>query len=168
MCPISATHKENIISLASHGHPTYYIASHTGISQPTVSRVLKDILPNWQTPHSDHPSKLFATATCSILLQITTGKAANAVQVTRHINTIIPNPVPIQTVRNALMKHSFKAVTKKKKHCSPQCTGRNDWPLLWSIRSWQWRTGREWLGQMGSSGCGNRWERGWLRARYKE
>ena len=42
--PISAAHKENIISLASHGHPTHYIASHTGISQPTVSRVLKDYI----------------------------------------------------------------------------------------------------------------------------
>ena len=58
MHPISAAHKENIISLASHGHSTHYIASPTGISQPTVSRVLKDILPNWQTPHFDHPSKL--------------------------------------------------------------------------------------------------------------
>jgi transposase len=115
MHPISAAHKENIISLASHGHSTRYIASHTGISQPTVSRVLKEILPNRQTPHFGCPSKLTATATRSILSQITTGKAANAVQVTRHINTIIANPVSTQTVRNALKKHSFKAVTKKKK-----------------------------------------------------
>ena len=115
MRPISAAHKENIISLASHGHSTCHIASHTGISQPTVSRVLKNILPNQQTPHNGHPSKLSATATHSILSQITTGKAANAVQVTRHINTIIPNPVSTQTVRNVLKKHSFKAVIKKKK-----------------------------------------------------
>ena len=116
MCFISTAHKGNIISLASHGHSTcYIIASHTGISQPTVSRVLKDILSNLQIPHFGCPPKLSATATCSILSQITTGKAANAVQVTRHINTIIPNPFSTQTVRNALKKHSFKAVTKKKK-----------------------------------------------------
>lgn len=115
MHPISSAHKENILSLASHGHSTRYIASKTGISQPTVSRVLQDLLPNRQTPHSGRPSQLSATATRSILAQITTGKAANAVQAARHINTIIPHPVSTQTVRNVLKKHSFKAVTKKKK-----------------------------------------------------
>src|SRR3979490_933822 len=43
------------------------------------------------------------------------GKAANTVQVTKHINTIISHPVCPQTVRNVLKQHSFKAVTKKKK-----------------------------------------------------
>ena len=63
MRPISAAHKENIISLASHGHSTCYIASHTGISQPTVSRVLKNILPDQQTPQLGRPSKLSPTVT---------------------------------------------------------------------------------------------------------
>src|SRR5258705_11494418 len=46
MHPISSAHKENILSLASHGHSTCYIASQTGISQPTVSRALHELLPN--------------------------------------------------------------------------------------------------------------------------
>src|SRR3979490_3359773 len=45
----------------------------------------------------------------------TTGKATNAVQVTKYINTFISHPVCPQTVRNVLKQHSFKAVTKKKK-----------------------------------------------------
>jgi DDE superfamily endonuclease/Transposase len=115
MHPIPSAQKENILSLASHGHSTCYIASHTGISQSTVSRVLKTILPNQQSPHAGHHSKLSVTATHSILRQITCGKAANAVQATRNINTVIPHPVSTQTVRNVLRRHSFKAVTKKKK-----------------------------------------------------
>src|SRR3979490_1620253 len=43
------------------------------------------------------------------------GKAANAIQVTKHINTIISHPVFPQTVRNVLKQHSFKAITKRKK-----------------------------------------------------
>src|SRR5882672_6196508 len=49
MHPISSTQKENILSLASNGHSTHSIASNLGVSQPTVSRVLQDLLPNRQT-----------------------------------------------------------------------------------------------------------------------
>jgi len=77
--------------------------------------VLQDLLPNRQTLHAGRPSKLSTTAQHSIIQQITTGKAANAVEATKHINSIIPNPVSSQTVRNLLKKNAFKAVTKKKK-----------------------------------------------------
>ena len=115
MHPISSAQKENILSLASNSYSTSSIASKTGVGRSTVSRILQDILPNRQVPSSGHPSKLSPTAQHTIIRQITTGKAANAVQATNHINTIIPNPVTPQTVRNILKKHSFKAVTKKKK-----------------------------------------------------
>ena len=49
------------------------------------------------------------------LIQITTGKAANAVQGLKHINSIISTLVPSETVRRVLRKNLFKAVTKKKK-----------------------------------------------------
>ena len=48
-------------------------------------------------------------------MQITTGKAANAVQATNHINSIISTLVSSETVRRVLRKNSFKAVVKKKK-----------------------------------------------------
>src|SRR6266850_368088 len=115
MCPISSSQKENILSLASNGHSTCHIASSLGVSQPTVSRVLKDLLPNRDIPLSGHPSKLSPTSQHSIVTQITMGKVANAVQATQHINSIISTPVSSQTVRRVLKKCSFKAVTKKKK-----------------------------------------------------
>ena len=49
------------------------------------------------------------------LIQITTGKAANAIQGPKHINSIISTLVPSETVRRVFRKNSFKAVVKKKK-----------------------------------------------------
>jgi len=115
MHPISSAQKENILSLASNGHSTHLIASRVGVSQPTVSRVLKDLLPNRSTPLPGCPSKLSPTSQHAVITQITTGKATNAVEVTKYINSIISHPVSAQTVRRVLKNHSFKAVTKKKK-----------------------------------------------------
>jgi transposase len=115
MRSISSAQKENIIALASNGQSTRKIASSLGVSQPTVVRALQNLLPNHQSPHSGRPSKLSATSERAIITQITTGKVANAVQATKHINSIIPNPVSSQTVRRVLKRHSLKAVTKKKK-----------------------------------------------------
>jgi transposase len=115
MLPISSAQKENILSVASNGLSTHHIASRLGVGRSTISRVLQDLLPNRQILLKGRPSKLSPTDKRSILTQITTGKAANAVQVTKHINTIISHPVHPQTVRNVLKQHSFKAVTKKKK-----------------------------------------------------
>ena len=94
---------------------TCKIASSLGVNQPTVVRVLQNLLPNHQSPHSGRPSKLSATSERTIITQITTGKVANAVQATKHINSIIPNLVSSKTVRQVLKRHSLKAVTKKKK-----------------------------------------------------
>jgi transposase len=60
----------------------------------------------------------------------------------KHINTIIPNPVSSQTVRNVLKRHSFKAVTKKKK---PLLTAKHRKQRLafalkhqeWTVEDWK-------------------------------
>ena len=46
--------------------------------------------------------------------QITTERLHNAVQATKFINNIIPNPVSPQTVRNVFRKNNFHSVVKKK------------------------------------------------------
>ena len=51
----------------------------------------------------------------AIVQQIITGKAKNAVQATKFINSIVTSPVFSQTVRHTLKETSFKAVVKKKK-----------------------------------------------------
>jgi hypothetical protein len=80
-----------------------------------LSRTLQNLLSNHQTPPTGWPSKLSARDQHASLTQITTGKAANAVQATKHINSIISTPVSSETIRRILRKNSFKAVVKKKK-----------------------------------------------------
>jgi transposase len=115
MHPTSSAQKENILSLASNGFSNRHIASKLGLGRSTVARTLQTLLPNHHTPLTGRPSKLSSTDQHAIILQITTGKASNAVQAMKHINTIISDPVSSQTVRRVLKKHSFKAVVKKKK-----------------------------------------------------
>ena len=142
MHPISSAYKENIISLASNGYSTRHIATKLGISHPTVSRVLKTLLPNHQPPLAGCPSKLSATDQHAIIKQITTYQSANAVQATNHINSIISNPVSSNTVRRVLKKHSFKAVVKKKK---PLLSARHRQKRLafalkhreWTVEDWK-------------------------------
>ena len=142
MHPISSADKENILSLASHGHSTRSIAKKTGLGKSTVIRTLHKILPNRQMPSSGCPSKLSSTDQHAILSQITTGRAANAVQATKHINTIISNPVSSETVRRILRKNSFKAVVKKKK---PKLNARHIKRRLafalkykeWTVEDWK-------------------------------
>ena len=67
--------------------------------------------------------------------QITTGRAANAVQPAHHINVISPSPVSAQTVRRVLKNHSFKAVTKKKK---PLLAARNKKHLAFALKYQEW------------------------------
>lgn len=78
----------------------------------------------------------------AVLTQITTGKAANAVEATNYINTIIPTPVSSETVRRVLRKKSFKAVVKKKK---PLLSARHRQRRLafaqkyreWTVEDWK-------------------------------
>ncbi|KAG6326476.1 hypothetical protein ID866_12613 [Astraeus odoratus] len=129
MRSISSSQKENILSMASNGIPTHHMASKLGLGKSMVSRALQDLLPDCPIASAGHLTKLSSTNQHCILLQIASGKVSNAVQATTHINSIIPNAVPSQTVRNLLKQHSFKAVTKKKKsHYLRQCT-RSIWPL---------------------------------------
>ena len=114
MHPKSFAQKENILSLAFYGISTHYVASKLGIGKFTVSRTLKNLLPNHQTPATGHPSKLSATDQHAALTQIITGEAANAVQAIKHINNIISTPVSSETVRRVLRKNSFKAGEEEK------------------------------------------------------
>lgn len=115
MHPISSAQKQNILSLASNGYSIRHIASKVGVGKSTISRILQDILPTRLVPSSGCPLKLSTRSQQTIITQITTGKASNAVQATKHINTIISSPVSSETVRRVLRKNSFKAVVKKKK-----------------------------------------------------
>ena len=115
MHPISYSKKQNILSLASHGHSTHSISSRLGVSQSTVSSVLRNLLPDRNFSAGCCPSKLSPSSTHFIISQIRTGKAKTAVDATKKVNSRNTTPVSSTTVRRILKKHSFKAVTRKKK-----------------------------------------------------
>src|SRR6266850_834355 len=170
MHPTSSAQKENILSLASNGFSNHHIASKLGVGRSSVARTLHDLLPNHHTPLTGHPSKLSSTDQHAVITQIKTGKASNAVQAMKHINTIISHPVSSQTIRRVLKKHSFKAVVKKKK---PLLSGRHRKARLafaqkyreWTVEDWKrviWSDetkinrfgsdGREWVWKQAGEG----------------
>ena len=73
------------------------------------------MLPDKENLVGGCPSKLLPTDIRAINIQINTGKAENAVQVTQNINTVLSQPVCAQTVRNVLKQDGFRAVVKKNK-----------------------------------------------------
>src|SRR6266850_438495 len=178
MHPTSSAQKENILSLASNGFSNHHIASKLGVGRSSVARTLHDLLPNHHTPLTGHPSKLSSTDQHAFITQIKTGKASNAVQAMKHINTIISHPISSQTIRRVLKKHSFKAVVKKKKPLLHAKHIKARLAFAQKYREGLWRTGRglfhqmrpkaTGLGQMEESGCGSRLERGLLRGRCRE
>jgi hypothetical protein len=90
------------------------IESKTGLGKSTIGRIKKEIDQDKENSKGGRPSKLSHRDKQTIIRQITTGKVDNAVQATKLINTIIPNPVHPQTVRNALKENNFRSVVKKK------------------------------------------------------
>lgn len=115
MKPISASQRNNIISLSSSGISSRKISSQTGLGKSTVCQVLLELQPERTRLHGGRPLKLTPTNKRAIVQQIITGKARNAVHATQLINSIIDTPVCPQTVRNTLKEASLKAVVKKKK-----------------------------------------------------
>ena len=109
----SAQHS-TIISLLHEHYSVCEIQSKTGIGKSTIGRIKKQVDTNKENNKGGWPSKLSPYDKWSILHQITTGKLDNAVQVANFINSILPNPVLAQTVRNVLKENGFSSVIKKK------------------------------------------------------
>jgi hypothetical protein len=139
---ISASQRNNIISLSSLNISSRQIASQTGLGKSIVCQVLQELQPKKTRLVGGCPSKLTPTNKRAIVQQIITGKAKNAVHATQFINSIIDTPVCPQTVRNTLKEASLKAVVKKKK---PLLSNRHKKRRLafalkyqhWTVEDWK-------------------------------
>ena len=121
MRPISTAQRDNILSLLGSGHSVRDIAKRTGVCKSKVSEIAKEYCPNKENLKGGHPEKLTSTDKRAVISLITTGKASTAVEAAKHINSIITNPVSIQTIRNTLQQDKFKSYVKKKKpYLSPK------------------------------------------------
>jgi transposase len=93
MRPISAAQHDLVVSLLNKGYSHCQIQTRTGLKKGTVGRTSKEVEENKENHPGGRPSKLSTRNKQSIVHQITTGKLDNAVQATKFINSIIPNPV---------------------------------------------------------------------------
>ena len=114
MQPTPSAQRSTITSLLLEGYSLRQIQSKTGLGKSTVARIKKEVDQNKENSKGGHPFKLTSYDKQYIMRQITTGRLDNAVQATKFINNIIPNPVSPQTVRNILKNNNFCSVVKKK------------------------------------------------------
>ena len=134
----SATQKSTILSQLDSGHSVHSIASSTGGGIATISRLHSKEHYNLQKSIGDCPSKLSSTNIHHAQCLITSGKADNAIQVTRALTTIINQPLSANTIHLHLKKAGMKAVVKSKypflsakhhKACSDFTYAHKDWTV---------------------------------------
>ena len=113
MRPISAAQRSSVVSLLNEGYSQRQIQARTGLGKGNVGRISKEV-GNKENHSGGRPSKLSTRDKHTIIRQVTTGKLDNAIQATKFINSIIPDPVSSQTVRRTLKEAGFHSATKKK------------------------------------------------------
>ena len=117
---LSLTQQNIILFLLDSGHSGEAIAKRTGVSPSAISKLCSkqhSLLPK---AVGGHPSKLSPTNIQHAQHLITSGKAENAVQVTKALTNIINQPLSANMVHLHLKKAGIKAVVKSKcpaMHC---------------------------------------------------
>ena len=111
---MSAAQHSSIVSLLNEGYSQHQIQAKTGLGKGTVGRISKELEGNKENHSGGRPSKLSTRDKYTIIRKVTTGKLDNAIQATKFINSIIPDPVSAQTVRRTLKEAGFRSATKKK------------------------------------------------------
>src|ERR1700735_2750900 len=115
MKPVSAAQRNHILSLLDSGHSGYDIHSQTGVSVASISRLRSRHHPYIKKASGGRPSKLSEQDICYAIRLIGTGKAENAVQVTKALQDSTNQSLSAQTVRNGMKEVGMKAVVKKKR-----------------------------------------------------
>lgn len=142
MCSISSAQCSTIISLLYEHYSVHEIQSRTGIGKSTIGRIKKGVDIDQENNKGGHPPKLSPCDKQSIIHQIATGKLDNAVQAAHFINSMLPNPVCAQTVRNVLKENGFSSVIKKKhpllkRHHREACLKFAKYHENWIVEDWE-------------------------------
>src|SRR5438445_13872771 len=99
-----------ILSYLDAGHSIHSIASRMGVSNSTISRLHSKEHSTLQKSIGGCPSKLSPSNICHAQYLITSGKAENAVQVTKALTSITNQPLSASTVCFHLKNAGMKAV----------------------------------------------------------
>ena len=178
MKPLSPADSDHILFLLDSGYSGGQIASKTGVSNSTISRLRSRHRPYLKKALGGRPSKLSDTNIRYALHLIGTGKAENAVQVTKYLQDITNQSLSAQTVRNGLNKVGMMAVVKRKrpllikKHMKERldfAIVHQDWTLDdWKKVVWSDETkinrlgsdGRKWVWKKAGEGLSERLVKG--------
>ncbi|KAG8750043.1 hypothetical protein FRC14_000866, partial [Serendipita sp. 396] len=102
--------REHVLALLDSGHSGYQIYAITGVHPSTVSRIRSISCLDITKSIGGRPSKLSDTNLRHAVCLITSGKAENAVQVTKALKDITNQEISVETTRCALKRSGMKAV----------------------------------------------------------
>jgi len=166
MRSLSTTQKNTILSQLDAGHSIHSIASTTGISTATISRLRSKERSDLQKSSGGRPTKLSSANICHAIHLISTQKAETAVEVTKCLSNIINQPLHPSTTRRYMKKAGMKAVVKSKhpllsaKHRKARLDfayAHKDWTLDdWKEVIWSDETK---INQLGSDGHKWAWKK---------
>jgi transposase len=142
MKSLSTDTRNSIVQMTSNGVSSRKIAAQLNISHTSVNRIRKKVIPDVPKPASGRPAKLTATDKRGLVRMITSGKADNAVQITRELKNGTNIGVGTSTVRRVLKEAGLTAVVKQKK---PRLLPRHirqrlDFALRhqhWTVEDWK-------------------------------
>ena len=174
MRSLSATQENTILSQLDSGYSLHSIASSTGVSTATISRLHSKKRSDLQKSVGGRPAKLSPANIHHAIHLSSSHKAENAVQVTKTLSNDINQPLHPNTIHHHLRKSGMKAVVKSKhpllsaKHRKT----RMDWAIAhkdWTIEDWKkviWSDetkvnrlgsdGRKWVWKKSGEGLGDR------------
>jgi transposase len=142
MRPLTSSQKDNVLALLQTSASTREISAQTGVSKSKVASLAKEAFPDKENLPAGCPRKLSSTDEHAVVQQITTGKATNAAQVARNMNSILSQPVTTQTIRNTLHRAGANVTKQKKK---PKLTPAQKKACLafaykykeWTVEDWK-------------------------------
>jgi transposase len=114
MQPLTPNQSSHILSLLVEGFSAHSIASSTGVSYSSITRLRSKHLPHLLKSSGGRPTKLSPSNICYAQHLIGTGKVENAVQVTKVLQGVINQPLSTQTTCRCLKQSGMKAIVKKK------------------------------------------------------
>jgi len=130
MKPISAAQPPNVLSLHSNGYSTRKISEKLVIGKSTVAEIVLEYDADKENFKGGHPRKLTSTDRHVVRTVVRTGKTTTAVEAAKCINSVVPQPVTVQTVRNVLKEDGYKAYVRNKCPSLKPQQWKSSWPLL--------------------------------------
>ena len=142
MKSLSTDQVNQVIAFLELGQTTRQISASTGFSNSTISRIRTEHCPNLPKATGGRPSIISPTDMRHAIRLLGTGKAENAVQITKTLQDVKNHSISPQTIRRHLKKAGMKAVVKQKCPLLSKCHRRErlDFALShqdWTVDDWK-------------------------------